>query len=327
MYPELVTRSDLEVFLPPIGGQTVYIFGDAARPGRSGRRADRARARRVQRLRRVRLRHLHLPALPHARHRGMHPGRAARRRRPGGLLAQGGPRARRGDQVPGLQRAQAPGGRRHRRPVLRPHRVRGRRAGHALPGADARRAALAGHPQDPPPGVDEQHEVRRHHRLGHRGRRAREHPRRADPGRRAGRDRRQDGRRLLHARPGARRRRTEEGQGPGADRDDGGIDVRPIADRPGRRGRRAAHHDRRARARAVSCCTAHARASRAWFTVDDDALHGGGGRSRRRHPRALPRPAHPVPQPLAPLRGRRRRPQGRARRAAGAAMPPSAATP
>jgi GTP cyclohydrolase II len=29
MYPELVTRSDLEVFLPPIGGQTIYIFGNA----------------------------------------------------------------------------------------------------------------------------------------------------------------------------------------------------------------------------------------------------------------------------------------------------------
>ncbi len=28
MYPELVTRSDLEVFLPPIGGQTVYVFGN-----------------------------------------------------------------------------------------------------------------------------------------------------------------------------------------------------------------------------------------------------------------------------------------------------------
>ncbi len=28
MYPELITRSDLEVFLPPIGGMTVYIFGD-----------------------------------------------------------------------------------------------------------------------------------------------------------------------------------------------------------------------------------------------------------------------------------------------------------
>ena len=28
MFPELVTRSDLEVFLPPIGGQTLYVFGD-----------------------------------------------------------------------------------------------------------------------------------------------------------------------------------------------------------------------------------------------------------------------------------------------------------
>ena len=90
-----------------------------ARPGQPGGRAHGARARRVQRLRRVRLRHLHLPALPHARHRGVHPGRAARRRRPDRLLPQGRPRARRGDQVPGLQRAQAPGGRRHRRPVLR----------------------------------------------------------------------------------------------------------------------------------------------------------------------------------------------------------------
>lgn len=35
MYPELVTRSDIEVFLPPIGGQTLYVFGDVrdlARP-------------------------------------------------------------------------------------------------------------------------------------------------------------------------------------------------------------------------------------------------------------------------------------------------------
>ncbi|MFN6568580.1 GTP cyclohydrolase II [Dendronalium sp. ChiSLP03b] len=30
MFPELVTRSDLEVFLPPIGGLTVYIVGDMA---------------------------------------------------------------------------------------------------------------------------------------------------------------------------------------------------------------------------------------------------------------------------------------------------------
>ena len=35
MYPELVTRGDLEVFLPPVGGQTLYVFGDVrdlARP-------------------------------------------------------------------------------------------------------------------------------------------------------------------------------------------------------------------------------------------------------------------------------------------------------
>ena len=30
MFPELVTRSDLEVFLPPIGGLTVYVLGDLA---------------------------------------------------------------------------------------------------------------------------------------------------------------------------------------------------------------------------------------------------------------------------------------------------------
>jgi GTP cyclohydrolase II len=37
MYPELVTRHDLHVFLPPIGGMTLYIFGDPAAihdPGR-----------------------------------------------------------------------------------------------------------------------------------------------------------------------------------------------------------------------------------------------------------------------------------------------------
>ncbi|CDK29763.1 unnamed protein product [Kuraishia capsulata CBS 1993] len=31
MYPELITRPDIKVFLPPIGGLTVYIFGDPAK--------------------------------------------------------------------------------------------------------------------------------------------------------------------------------------------------------------------------------------------------------------------------------------------------------
>ena len=30
MFPELVTRGDLDVFLPPIGGQTAYVFGNVA---------------------------------------------------------------------------------------------------------------------------------------------------------------------------------------------------------------------------------------------------------------------------------------------------------
>lgn len=28
MYPELITRPDLKVFLPPVGGFTIYIWGD-----------------------------------------------------------------------------------------------------------------------------------------------------------------------------------------------------------------------------------------------------------------------------------------------------------
>jgi hypothetical protein len=30
MFSELVTRPDLKVFLPPIGGITLYMFGDVA---------------------------------------------------------------------------------------------------------------------------------------------------------------------------------------------------------------------------------------------------------------------------------------------------------
>src|SRR6478609_3684294 len=33
MYPELVTKPDLKVFLPPIGGTTIYCFGDPAKLG------------------------------------------------------------------------------------------------------------------------------------------------------------------------------------------------------------------------------------------------------------------------------------------------------
>jgi GTP cyclohydrolase II len=31
MFPELVTRPDMQAFLPPIGGTTIYLFGDVAK--------------------------------------------------------------------------------------------------------------------------------------------------------------------------------------------------------------------------------------------------------------------------------------------------------
>ena len=31
MYPELLTRPDIKIFLPPVGGMTVYIMGDPAK--------------------------------------------------------------------------------------------------------------------------------------------------------------------------------------------------------------------------------------------------------------------------------------------------------
>ena len=199
MFPELVTRPDLRVFLPPIGGTTVYLFGDMEQARRSAHPHHLPRARRVQRLRRVRLRHLHLPALSHSRHRGMRARRAAGRARHHRLQPQGGPRARRGDQVPGLQRPQAAGGRRRRGDLFRAHRMRRRRAGRALPATDARRAALARRAAHRPLRVDERHEARRAGRPGHRHRRARADPDRAGAARRPCRDRGQEGRRLLHA--------------------------------------------------------------------------------------------------------------------------------
>ena len=36
MYTELVTRPDLELFLPPIGGSTIYFFGDVSKLGKPG---------------------------------------------------------------------------------------------------------------------------------------------------------------------------------------------------------------------------------------------------------------------------------------------------
>src|SRR4051812_16243147 len=144
---------------------------------------------------------------------------AAGRRRPRGVQPQGRPGAGRGDQIPGLQRPQAAGGRRPGRHLFRAHGMRRRRAGCALPAADAGRAALAGDHQDPPPRLDVEHEARRHGRGGHRDRRARADPRQPHPTGCLGGDGGEEGGRLLRA-------RDADGRGPQAhDRPRPGRDV------------------------------------------------------------------------------------------------------
>src|SRR5262249_21059957 len=165
-------------------------------------------------LRRVRLRHLHLPALSRPWHRDRHPDGAGGRRRARGLQSQGRPRARRGHPVPGLQRAQAPQGRRSARPLFQAHRMRRRRARYAVSGADAGRAALARHHPHPSLRLHERHEVRRARAPRHRHRRTRAAARRHDSARRARGDRGQARRRLFRRGAPARRLRRHGRAGP-----------------------------------------------------------------------------------------------------------------
>src|SRR5262245_30073853 len=92
--------------------------------------------------------------------------------------------------------------------------MRRRRAGHALPGADAGRAALARRDPHPSFRLHERHEMRRAHPPGHPDRRARAVARRHDPARRARRDRGEDRRRLFRRRSPARRPRRHDRAGP-----------------------------------------------------------------------------------------------------------------
>ena len=140
MFPELVTRPDLQVFLPPIGGITVYLFGDVAklpdpRTQITCRVHDECNGSDVFGSDICTCRPYLIHGIEECARAGA--GGRARHHR---LQPQGRPRARRGHQVPGLQRAQAPGGRRRGRDLFRAHRMRRRRAGRALPAADAGRA-------------------------------------------------------------------------------------------------------------------------------------------------------------------------------------------
>lgn len=188
MYTELVTRPDLELFLPPIGGATIYFFGDVSKLGKPETRIacrlhDECNGSDVFGSDICTCR----PYLAHgieicidmAQKGGV--GVVIYNRKEGRALGEG-------DEVPRLQCAQAPARRRLGGAVLQPHRMRGGRAGHALPGADARHLSLAGNQPHRPLRLDEQHEIRRAARAGHRHRRAGADPRAPDPRRCTGRD-------------------------------------------------------------------------------------------------------------------------------------------
>ena len=135
MFPELVTRPDMSVFLPPIGGATVYIVGEVAAladPKRSVacRVHDECNGSDVFGSDICTCR----PYLVHGIEECVQRG-AGRRRGRDRLQPQGGPGAGRGDQVPRLQRPQAPGGGRSGRDLLRADGMRRRRPGRPLPGS------------------------------------------------------------------------------------------------------------------------------------------------------------------------------------------------
>ncbi len=213
MYPELVTRGDLDVFLPPIGGQTAYVFGDAkdlADPSvtLTARVHDECNGSDVFGSDICTCR----PYLTHAIEeciRGAQDGGV-------GLVVYCRKEGRALGEVTKFlvynARKRQEGG--DPPPIISAHRVRGGRAGHALPGAHARRAALVRRPEDPPSRVDEQHEVRRHRRRRHRSGRARQDPRRPHSGRRARGNGREEGRGLFHGRRSPRRRAPRAHQGP-----------------------------------------------------------------------------------------------------------------
>jgi GTP cyclohydrolase II len=210
MYPELVTRSDLEVFLPPIGGQTLYVFGDIrdlARPEvtLTARVHDECNGSDVFGSDICTCR----PYLTHAIEeciRGAQAGGV-------GLIAYSRKEGRALGEVTKFlvynARKRQLGGDSADKYFLRTECVAGVQD-MRFPGIDARRAALAGHPQDPPTGEHEQRQIRRDHGQRHRSGRTGADTRCPDPGRRQGGDGSQDRRRLLH------RRHCAHGCRPGA---------------------------------------------------------------------------------------------------------------
>ncbi len=144
MFPELVTRPDLQVFLPPVGGTTVYLFGDVSklpdhRTKITCRVHDECNGSDVFGSDICTCRPYLIQGIEECALAGQTGGLGiiVYNRKEGRAL--GG-----GHQIPRLQCAQAPGGWRRRRGLFRANRMRRRRAGCALPAIDAGCHSLAG---------------------------------------------------------------------------------------------------------------------------------------------------------------------------------------
>ncbi len=110
MFPELVTRPDIEVLLPPIGGMTVYLFGEVERIGDPGtviacRVHDECNGSDVFGSDICTCRPYLVHGVEVCVETAQQGGRRDHRLQP-----QGRAGARRSHQVPGLQCPQAPGG-------------------------------------------------------------------------------------------------------------------------------------------------------------------------------------------------------------------------
>ena len=216
MFPELVTRPDLQVFLPPIGGHTVYIFGDLARLGDPAAKVacrvhDECNGSDVFGSDICTCR----PYLVHGIEVCIETAQAGGV----GLIVYNRKEGRALGEVTKFlvynARKRQAGGDRAAAYFERTECVAGVqdvRFQELMPDV----LSWLGMSPDRSPGLDEQRQVRRHGAPGDRDRRARADPGRPDPGRRAGRDGCQEGRGLLQRR-GAERRGARRCQGPRAD--------------------------------------------------------------------------------------------------------------
>ena len=200
MFPELVTRPDLQVFLPPIGGTTAYLFGDVTklpdhRTRITCRVHDECNGSDVFGSDICTCRPYLLHGIEECARAGQTGGL--------GIIIYNRKEGRALGEVTKFlvynARKRQEGGDAAAQYFERTECVAGR-AGRAIPAIDAGRDPLARPEAHRPLRFHERHEARCADQPGHRDRRTHADPRRSRPDRRACGNRRKEGRRLLQPR-------------------------------------------------------------------------------------------------------------------------------